>query len=279
MRIRLIDVIIGAAVMLLVIFVAQKCQGAQARTCDPKERTCIYSVVSGDTLGNIAIKYGTTWQEVWKLNPDIKDPNLIYVGQKIVVKGKAVKPLPPPLTKEEKKARLIALMFKKSGIPFQDAAYVEAALRDYQSQIQEFNTTRLATQRIIFVRMAELTRQREIYELMEAIICQTKDDDEFYKLVGLAWQESHFVNRRGKLGEVSFYQFLPSTVKMWYNTDDIGKIIYCDELENSQAKATALALAMLRANKWNWSWWNHDINYEYHLNNKIYQVKQEFQRR
>lgn len=44
-----------------------------------------YTVKSGDTLSAIAKKYGTTYQQLAKLN-GIANPNLIYVGQKIRVK-------------------------------------------------------------------------------------------------------------------------------------------------------------------------------------------------
>lgn len=43
-----------------------------------------YTVKSGDTLSGIAAKYGTTYQNLAKKN-GIKDPNKIYVGQKIRV--------------------------------------------------------------------------------------------------------------------------------------------------------------------------------------------------
>lgn len=44
-----------------------------------------YQVESGDTLSSIAKKYNTTWQVLFENNPQIKDPNLIYVGQEILV--------------------------------------------------------------------------------------------------------------------------------------------------------------------------------------------------
>ena len=44
-----------------------------------------YTVKSGDTLGAIAKKYGTTYQKLAKLN-GIANPNKIYAGQKIRVK-------------------------------------------------------------------------------------------------------------------------------------------------------------------------------------------------
>jgi len=59
--------------------------GAQA---DTKAIQQVYTVKSGDTLGNLASQYGITAQELWKLNPQISNPNLIYVGQNIVVPSK-----------------------------------------------------------------------------------------------------------------------------------------------------------------------------------------------
>lgn len=46
-----------------------------------------YTVKSGDTLSAIAYKYGTTYQTLAKWN-NIKNPNLITVGQKLIVKKK-----------------------------------------------------------------------------------------------------------------------------------------------------------------------------------------------
>ena len=45
----------------------------------------IYEIKSGDSLSKIAAKYpGMTWQKIFDANKDtIKDPNMIYPGQKI----------------------------------------------------------------------------------------------------------------------------------------------------------------------------------------------------
>ena len=56
----------------------------------------VYTVKRGDTLSAIAIKYGTTVANLVKLN-GIKNPNLIEVGQKIVVKAT---PTATPTTKK-----------------------------------------------------------------------------------------------------------------------------------------------------------------------------------
>ena len=45
----------------------------------------IYTVKPGDTLSEIAEEYGTTYQHLADIN-NIEDPNLIYPGQKIVIR-------------------------------------------------------------------------------------------------------------------------------------------------------------------------------------------------
>ena len=50
---------------------------------EPKEEV-VYYVKKGDTLSSIARRYGTTWPRLAEKN-GIKNPNLIYVGQKIVI--------------------------------------------------------------------------------------------------------------------------------------------------------------------------------------------------
>jgi nucleoid-associated protein YgaU len=46
-----------------------------------------YTVQKGDSLSKIAKKYpGLTWQKIYEANKDqIKDPDLIYPGQKLVI--------------------------------------------------------------------------------------------------------------------------------------------------------------------------------------------------
>lgn len=51
-----------------------------------------HKVVKGDTLSELAVRYGTTVSNLMKLNPDIKDPDLIYVGQEIIYSGTANEP-------------------------------------------------------------------------------------------------------------------------------------------------------------------------------------------
>jgi LysM repeat protein len=62
-------------------------KGAPTTPIDPGTGTT-YTVVKGDTLSAIAKKYGITLQELLKANPQIKNQNLIKVGQVINIPGK-----------------------------------------------------------------------------------------------------------------------------------------------------------------------------------------------
>ena len=54
----------------------------------PKVEYETYTVVKGDTMHKIAQKYGLTLQKLIEMNPQIANPSLIYVGNKINVKVK-----------------------------------------------------------------------------------------------------------------------------------------------------------------------------------------------
>ncbi len=60
---------------------------------------CVHTVAPGDTLSGIAVQYGVTVRELMKLN-NIHNPNIIYVGQQILIPicGDAgYPPVEPPL--------------------------------------------------------------------------------------------------------------------------------------------------------------------------------------
>ena len=54
-------------------------------TPQPTDEYTEYKVQKGDTLSSIAKKYGVTVDEILKVNPEITNPNLIYVGQIIKI--------------------------------------------------------------------------------------------------------------------------------------------------------------------------------------------------
>lgn len=43
-------------------------------------------MTAGETLWSISLRYGTTVEALVKLNPRIKNPNLIYPGEQVRVK-------------------------------------------------------------------------------------------------------------------------------------------------------------------------------------------------
>jgi LysM repeat protein len=51
----------------------------------PKPKTKTIKIVHGDTLSGLAKKYHTTVANLMKLNPSIKNPNLIYAGNNLKV--------------------------------------------------------------------------------------------------------------------------------------------------------------------------------------------------
>ena len=69
------------------------CEDVNARLGDvveePKEenvfqKEIVYYVKKGDTLYSISKRFGTTWARIAETNK-IKNPNLIYVGQKLII--------------------------------------------------------------------------------------------------------------------------------------------------------------------------------------------------
>jgi len=68
-------------------------------TPTPSGTTTTYVVQPGDTLTRIAQRFGTTVQALLAANPQITNPNLIYVGQVIEIPGgQAATPTPTPST-------------------------------------------------------------------------------------------------------------------------------------------------------------------------------------
>ena len=58
-------------------------------TTSTKAATTTHTVVSGDTMWKIAVKYQAGCQEIIDANPQISNPNLIYPGQKLNIPTKS----------------------------------------------------------------------------------------------------------------------------------------------------------------------------------------------
>ena len=55
-----------------------------------------YIVKKGDFLGKIAKQNATSVERLLKINPQIKDPDKIFIGQKINIDSGTIPPPPPP---------------------------------------------------------------------------------------------------------------------------------------------------------------------------------------
>lgn len=241
----------------------------------------IYVVEPGDTLSLIAQRIlgdVNKWPYIYNLNKSVigDNPNFIFPGQKLKLVKPKPPPPPPPMPREVKIEQLAKFMFKKAGLEFEERSFLEASITSIQYSLYKDKLSNLADQRKLLLRLNTRTKQYEIWLLAETIVDLSSDTTSFYKLVALVWQESHFINRRGKHGEVSFYQFLPSTVKMWYKLDDIGLQIKLQELENNPKSATVLAIDYMIKWEWNWTSWNGSEEYGQYVNDKIARFKYEW---
>jgi LysM repeat protein len=71
------------AIAVLVLLIAP----ANAVLAAPDDaEAVVHIVVAGDTLANIAYKYGTTASALMRAN-HLEDPNLIFIGQRIIIPG------------------------------------------------------------------------------------------------------------------------------------------------------------------------------------------------
>ena len=70
-----------------------------------------YTVKSGDTIWKIAVKHQVGMSEIIAANPQIKNPDLIYPGQKITI------PAVTTSSQENEVARLVNAERAKAGLP------------------------------------------------------------------------------------------------------------------------------------------------------------------
>jgi uncharacterized YkwD family protein/spore coat assembly protein SafA len=88
-----------------------------------------YTVVRGDSMWKIAVKYQVGVSELIKANPGIKNPNLIYPGQKINIPEAA-----PLESFESEVIRLINKERTSRGLPALTANWQLSRVARYKSQ-------------------------------------------------------------------------------------------------------------------------------------------------
>lgn len=75
--------------------------------------TFAYTVKQGDTLSEIAVEHGLSLSEIVTLNPQIENPNLIYVGEKInTSKNNAATIVSTPVTVSSYEKDLLARLVR-----------------------------------------------------------------------------------------------------------------------------------------------------------------------
>jgi lysozyme len=87
----------------------------------PKPTTTTYTVKAGDTLSGIASRYGTTYQELARIN-GIADPNKIYPGQVLKINGTSSKPSSSAKTYTVKAGDTLSGIAAKFGTTYQKIA-------------------------------------------------------------------------------------------------------------------------------------------------------------
>ena len=88
---------------------------------DNKASTVNYVVKEGDTLSSIAIKYGTTYDSIAKLN-GITNPNLIYPGQVLKIETKIEASNDENIYYTVKPGDTLSSIAAKSGVSYQTLA-------------------------------------------------------------------------------------------------------------------------------------------------------------
>ena len=63
---------------------------------DPNPSASAYTVQWGDTMSGIAESYGGSLDALEAANPDVSDPDSIYVGEQLNIPGDWLQPQPPP---------------------------------------------------------------------------------------------------------------------------------------------------------------------------------------
>lgn len=87
----------------------------------PQPTETTYTVVAGDTLSGIASRYGTTYQELARIN-NIDNPNLIYAGQVIKIPTSSTNSTSNVITYTVKKGDTLSGIASRYGTTYQKIA-------------------------------------------------------------------------------------------------------------------------------------------------------------
>lgn len=109
--------------ILLVLIILSMC------VLEVSAQTTTYTVKSGDSIWKIAVKYETGVSEILAKNPQVKNPSLIYPGQKLTIPDESsVKAL------EAEVIRLVNIERSKKGLQALKADWEISRVARYKSQ-------------------------------------------------------------------------------------------------------------------------------------------------
>lgn len=129
------------------------------------EKQVKYTIKKGDYLIRIAEKYGTTWQELHRLNPYINDPNLIYPGRELILIDRnqiEEKERQQRLTEEERQRQLAEQERQKQLA--EEERQKQLAEQERQKRLAEEERQKQLAEEERQRRLAEEERQRQLAE-------------------------------------------------------------------------------------------------------------------
>lgn len=87
----------------------------------PKPQPIEYVIKSGDTLAKVAQENGESWQRLFNKNQQIADPNVVQVGDKVVIPAKdevlAERPLPAAVQPVQPQATVVSKRTPQAAAP------------------------------------------------------------------------------------------------------------------------------------------------------------------
>lgn len=111
-------------------------RGIKAEAVKPEAKAeTVHTVVKGDTLSAIAAKYGTTWQKLSEHN-NIKNPHVIWVGQKIKIPGANNK-------KEKQKIKVGSIVRLRKGAKDYNGNGLANFIYEREHKVHEINGNRV----------------------------------------------------------------------------------------------------------------------------------------
>lgn len=206
----------------------------------------VYTVVKGDVFWKIAKDNGLTTAALWKLNPQIKNPNVIEIGQKIIVKAGAMTETPAtPVAAEKKFYAGLGMVdnYRTGHTSFNVVAASIVFDQDGKIVTAKLDVTELAPSEFNWIDEADADKVAKATEMEEAIVTKSELKEAYgmaaKATTGLEWYQQMENYEKFFVGKTV------AELRAWFdaNTDVNGRPIKIGtELKpEDQAKVDALS--------------------------------------